>query len=193
MAEFIRNPQKLNRARQELDEVVGCNRRVEESDLDHLPYLNAAVKETFRLRQTVPLLLPHKAESSCVIGEFLIPKDSQVMVNVWAIGRDPQIWSNPSEFVPERFLEGENSKIDYRGQNYELLPFGSGRRIFPGLPLASRMVNLVSASLLHSFEWVLPEGMSCEQMDMADEFGLTLKKAVELKAVPMPRLPHYLY
>nr|AKH41025.1 cytochrome P450 CYP76AA25 [Thuja plicata] len=193
MAEFIHNPQKLNRARQELDEVVGFNRRVEESDLDHLPYLDAAVKEIFRLHQTAPLLLPHKAQTSCVIGGFLIPKDSQVMVNVWAIGRDPQIWSSPLEFVPERFLEGENSKIDYKGQNFELIPFGSGRRICPGLPLASRMINFVLASLLHSFEWVLPDGMSCEQMDMADEFGLTLKKAVELKAIPMPRLPHHLY
>nr|AKH41022.1 cytochrome P450 CYP76AA22 [Thuja plicata] len=193
MAELIHNPQKLNRVQQELDEVVGCNRRVEESDLDDLPYLHAAVKETFRLHQTVPLLLPHKAESSCEIGGFLIPKDTQVMMNVWAIGRDPETWSNPSEFVPERFLEGENRKIDYKGQNFELIPFGSGRRICPGLPLASRMINFVLASLLHSFEWVLPDGMSCEQMDMADEFGLTLKKAVELKAIPMPRLPHHLY
>ncbi|GLJ32240.1 hypothetical protein SUGI_0648910 [Cryptomeria japonica] len=145
MAEFIHNPQKLNRVLQELDEVVGCHRRVEESDLDRLPYLHAAVKEIFRLHPTVPLLLPHKAERSCVIGGFVIPKNSQVMVNVWAIGMDPAIWKSPSEFVPERFLEGENSKMDYRGQNFELIPFGSGRRICPGLPLASRMINFVLA------------------------------------------------
>ncbi|GLJ32232.1 hypothetical protein SUGI_0648780 [Cryptomeria japonica] len=99
MAEFIRNPQKLNRVRQELGEVVGCNRKVEESDLEHLPYLQAAVKEIFQLHPTVPLLLPNKAESSCVIGGYLIPKDSQVMVNVWAIGMDPAICKRPSEFL----------------------------------------------------------------------------------------------
>ncbi|GLJ32038.1 hypothetical protein SUGI_0645220 [Cryptomeria japonica] len=137
MAEFIRNPKKLNRARQELDEVVGSNRKVEESDLDRLPYLHAAVKEAFRLRPTGALLLPHKARSNCEIGGFVIPKDTQVMVNVWAIGRDPSIWNNPSEFMPERFLEGENSKMDYRGHDFELIPFGAGRRICPALPLAS--------------------------------------------------------
>ncbi|GLJ32228.1 hypothetical protein SUGI_0648650 [Cryptomeria japonica] len=193
MAELIRNPQKLNRARQELDEVVGCNRKVEESDLDRLPYLHAAVKEVFRLRTTGPLLLPHKATSSCEIGGFVIPKDTQVMVNVWAMGRDSSIWKNPLEFIPERFLEGENSKIDYRGQDFELIPFGAGRRMCPGLPLASRMVHLVLASLLHSFEWKLPDGMSCEQMDMSDDFGITLKKAADLTAIPTPRLPHPIY
>ncbi|GLJ32221.1 hypothetical protein SUGI_0648550 [Cryptomeria japonica] len=194
MAELIRNPQKLNRARQELDEVVGCNRKVEETDLDRLPYLHAAVKEVFRLRTTGPLLLPHKATSSCEIGGFVIPKDTQVMVNVWAMGRDSSIWKNPLEFTPERFLEGEsNSKIDYRGQDFELIPFGAGRRMCPGLPLASRMVHLVLASLLHSFEWKLPDGMSCEQMDMSDDFGITLKKAADLRAIPTPRLPHPIY
>ncbi|GLJ32330.1 hypothetical protein SUGI_0650570 [Cryptomeria japonica] len=194
MAEFIRNPIKLNRVRQELDEVVGCKRRVEESDLDRLPYLHAAVKEIFRLHPAGPLLVPRKAGSSFEIGGFLIPKDSEVMVNVWGIGRDPSIWKNPLEFMPERFLEGESSKIEYGGQNFELIPFGAGRRICPGLPLASRMIHLVLASLLHSFEWILPDGMSCEEMDMSDEFaGLALKKATGLQAIPVPRLPHDIY
>ncbi|GLJ32250.1 hypothetical protein SUGI_0649050 [Cryptomeria japonica] len=193
MAEIIRNPQKLNRVREELDEVVGYKRRVEESDVDHMPYLHAAVKEIFRLHPAVPLLLPHKAESSCEIGGFLIPKDSQVIVNAWAIGRDPSIWNNPLEFMPERFLEGENSKIEYSGQNFELIPFGAGRRICPAVPLASRMVHFVLASLLHSFEWKLADGKRCELMDMADitdEFGTTFK---EFKAIPVPRLHHHIY
>ncbi|GLJ32224.1 hypothetical protein SUGI_0648590 [Cryptomeria japonica] len=194
MAELIRNPQKLNRARQELDEVVGCNRKVEESDLDCLPSLHAAVKEVYRLRTTGPLLLPHKATSSCEIGGFVIPKDTQVMVNVWAMGRDPAIWKNPLKFTPERVLEGEsNSKIDYRGQDFELIPFGVGRKICPGLPLASRMVHLVLASLIHSFEWKLPDWMSCETMDMSDVFVITLRKAADLRAIPTPRLPHPIY
>ncbi|GLJ32249.1 hypothetical protein SUGI_0649040 [Cryptomeria japonica] len=188
MVEFIRNPQKLNRVRQELDEVVGCKRRVEESDVDRLPYLHAALKESFRLHPPAPMLLPHRAESSCEIGGFVIPKHTQVMVNVWAIGRDPSIWNNPSEFMPERFLEGENSKIDYRGHDFELIPFGAGRRICPALPLASRMVAFVLASLLHSFQWKLPDGMRVT--DMTDEFGVTFK---QLHAIPVPRLPDNLY
>ncbi|GLJ32322.1 hypothetical protein SUGI_0650480 [Cryptomeria japonica] len=193
MAEFIRNPQKLKQVRQELDEVIGCKRRVEESDLDRLPYLHAAVKEIFRLHPAGPLLLPRKAGSSFEIGGFVIPKDSEVMVNVWAIGRNPSIWKNPLEFMPERFLEGESRKIEYSGQNFELIPFGAGRRICPGLPLARRMIHLVLAALLHSFEWILPDGMSCEEMDMSDEFGLGLKKATELLAIPVSRLLHHIY
>nr|ATG29973.1 CYP76AA68 [Taxus chinensis] len=193
MAEFIRNPQKMQKVQRELDEMVSGNRRVEESDLDRLSYLHAAVKEIFRLHPTAPLLLPHKAESACEMEGFVIPKDSQVMVNVWAMGRDPAIWKNPLEFIPERFLEGENGKMDYKGQNFELIPFGAGRRICVGLPLASRMVHLVVASLLHSFQWTLPNEMRCEEMDMSDEFGITLKKVIELNAIPMPRLPHHIY
>ncbi|GLJ32329.1 hypothetical protein SUGI_0650560 [Cryptomeria japonica] len=193
MAEFIHNPNKLSKVREELDEVVGCKQRVEESDLDRLPYLHAAVKEVFRMHPASPLLLPRKAGSSFEIDGFVIPKDSEVMVNVWAIGRDPSIWKNPVEFMPERFFEGESKKIEYNGQNFELIPFGAGRRIFPGLPLASRMIHSVLASLLHSFEWILPDGMSCEEMSMSDEFGLALKKATDLQTITIPRLPHHIY
>ncbi|GLJ32325.1 hypothetical protein SUGI_0650520 [Cryptomeria japonica] len=103
------------------------------------------------------------------------------MVNVWAIGRDPSIWKNSMEFMPERFLEGKSKKIEYGGQNFELIPFEVRRRICLGLPLVSRMIYLVLASLLHSFEWILLDGMSCEEMDMSDEFGLSLKKVTNLQ------------
>lgn len=193
MAELIRNPEKLKRLRQELDEVVGCNWKVEESDIDRLPYLHAAMKEILRLYLSGPLLVHHKAESSCEIGGFVIPKHSQVMVNAWAIGRDPSVWKNASEFMPERFLEVENNKIEYGGQNFELIPFGAGRRISPGLLLGSRMVHFTVASLLHSFEWILPDGIKCEDLDMHDDYVLSLKKAAKLNAIPKPRLPHHIY
>ncbi|GLJ20845.1 hypothetical protein SUGI_0380080 [Cryptomeria japonica] len=123
----------------------------------------------------------------------MIPKDAQVMVNLWEIGRDPATWKEPLQFMAERFLEGENSEIDYRGHNFELIPFGAGQRLCVGLPFAMRMLHLVLASLIHSFEWTLPHGMSPEQMDMRDEFGAVLKKASELIAIPKPRLPYQLY
>jgi len=195
MAELIRNPEIMKRAQKELDEVVGDKRKVEESDTDRLPYLRAVVKEVFRLHPTVPLLVPHKADRRCEVGGFVIPKNSEILVNVWAIGRDPAIWNEPSRFMPERFICGDKkiNGMEYRGQHFELIPFGAGRRMCVGLPLASRMVHLVLGSLLHSFEWAPPDGMNPEQVDMTDKFGLTLKKAVPLYAIPTPRLPCDMY
>jgi cytochrome P450 len=123
----------------------------------------------------------------------VIPKHTQILVNVWAIGRDPSIWKEPLKFIPERFIDNEMSSVDYGGQNFELIPFGAGRRMCVGLPLASRMVHLLLASLLHSFEWAPPEGMSAHQVDMSDRFRITLEKAVPLEAIPTPRLPSEMY
>jgi len=193
MAELIRNPEKMKRAQEELDEVVGRKQMVEESDAERLPYLHAVVKEVFRMHPAVPLLIPHRADGRCEIEGFVIPKNTQIIINVWAIGRDPSIWNEPSEFVPERFIDQKLSRVDYKGQNMELIPFGAGRRMCVGLPLASRMVHVLLASLLHSFDWELPEGMPAEQLDITDKFGLTLQKAVPLEAIPTPRLPVEMY
>jgi len=193
MAELICNPEKMKRVQTELDEVVGRNRRVEESDTDRLPYLCAVVKEVFRLHPVAPLLLPHRAVSTCEIGGYLIPKDTQVIVNVWAIGRDTAIWNEPSKFIPERFIDSKMSSVDYKGQHFELIPFGAGRRMCVGLPLASRMIHLALASLLHSFDWAPPKGMAAEHVDMTEKFEFTLQKAVRLEAIPTPRLPPDVY
>eukprot|EP01018_Ginkgo_biloba_P016256 Gb_21585 [translate_table: standard] len=190
MAELIHNPHTFKRVQAELEEVVGRERKVEESDTEQLPYLHAVVKEVFRLHPAAPLLIPHRAESSCEIAGFDIPKGAELVVNVWAIGRDLTIWNEPSRFSPERFWESE---IEYKGQHFELLPFGSGRRICPGLPLANRMVHFVLASLLHSFDWTLPHDQRHEKMDMTPKFGITLRKDLPLKAIPSPRLPATLY
>jgi len=193
MAELICNPEKMKRAQVELDEVVGRNRRVEESDTERLPYLRAVVKEVLRLHPVAPLLIPHRADSDCEIEGFVIPKHSQVIVNIWAIGRDPAIWIKPSKFFPERFIDSEMSSVDYRGQHFELISFGAGRRMCVGLPLASRVIHLVLASLLHSFEWAPPNDMSAEQLDMTEKFGVTIQKAVPLEATSTPRLPRDVY
>lgn len=190
MAEAIQNPRIMKKAQAELDEVIGKDRRVEESDIDRLPYLHALVKEVFRFHPPAPLLIPHRAESSCEVAGYTIPKDTQVLVNAWAIGRDPTIWNEPLEFKPERFMECD---IEYKGQNFELIPFGSGRRICPGLPLAHRMVHVVTASLLHSFNWSLPDGITTDNMDMNEKFGITLQRASPLIAIPSLRLPSHLF
>ncbi|GLT62529.1 hypothetical protein SLA2020_351610 [Shorea laevis] len=155
---------------------------MEESDIARLPYLQAVVKETLRLH-VVPFLLPRKAEADVEINGYIIPKDAQVLVNAWAIGRDPNLWENANSFMPERFL---GSEIDFKGRNFELIPFGGGRRICPGLPLAIRMLHLMLGSLVHTFDWKLEDGVKREDMNMDDKFGLTLQIAHPLRAVPIP-------
>ncbi|RVX00943.1 Geraniol 8-hydroxylase [Vitis vinifera] len=182
MAELLNNPNLMAKARSELGKVVGKEKMVEESDISKLPYLQAVVKETFRLHPPVPFLVPRKTEMKSEILGYAVPKNAHVLVNVWAIGRDFTIWSNPNSFVPERFLECE---IDVKGRDFQLIPFGAGRRICPGLLLGHRMVHLMLASLLHSFDWKLEDGLKPEDMDMTEKFGFTLRKAQPLQAVPI--------
>ncbi|XP_059643523.1 geraniol 8-hydroxylase-like [Cornus florida] len=181
MAELLRKPDVLQKARKEIVETIGTKRLVTETDIDQLPYLQAVVKETMRLHPAAPLLLPYKAGDDTELLGFTIPKGSQVLVNAWAIGRDPKCWDNPLSFSPERFLD---SNLDYKGRDFEYIPFGAGRRICPGMPLAARMVSLMLASIIQSFGWRLPEGTTPENLDMEEQFGVTLKKAVSLLVIP---------
>ncbi|XVE57350.1 hypothetical protein DITRI_Ditri04bG0084100 [Diplodiscus trichospermus] len=181
MAELLRKPQVLQKTR-ELREVIGSEKVVKETDMERLPYLQAVVKETMRLHPAAPLLLPYKAKNHVEICGYTIPKDAQVLVNAWAIGRDPKYWNDPFSFCPERFLD---SSLDYRGRDFEYIPFGAGRRICPGLPLAVRMVHLMLASMIHSFDWKLPHGSNPEELDMQEQFGTTLKKAIPLCVIPV--------
>ncbi|KAL6322108.1 hypothetical protein AAG906_005045 [Vitis piasezkii] len=182
MAELLHNPETMVKAQRELQEVLGKDGIVQESDISKFPYLQAIVKETFRLHPPAPLLVPHKAETDVEICGFTVPKNSQVLINAWAIGRDPSTWSNPNAFVPERFL---GCDIDVKGRDFELIPFGAGRRICLGLPLAHRMVHLILASLLHSYAWKLDDGMKPADMDMNEKLGLTLHKVQPLRAIPI--------
>ncbi|XP_050226891.1 geraniol 8-hydroxylase-like [Mercurialis annua] len=186
MTELLRNPITLSKAQAEIEHTIGRGKLLHESQIDHLPYLKAVVKETFRLHPAVPLLLPRKARSDLeIMNGFTIPKDAQTLVNVWAIGRDPNLWEDSESFRPERFL---GSDIDIRGRNFELIPFGAGRRICPGLPLAMRSLYLMLGSLINCFDWKLEDGVKPENMDMEDKFGITLEKAEPLRAIPSLRL-----
>ena len=182
MAELLHNPETMVRLKSELLQIIGKDEQVKESDIARLPYLQAVVKETFRMHPAAPLLLPRKAEADTELSNFVVPKDAQVLVNVWAIGRDPNLWENPDSFMPERF---SGSDMDVRGQNLELIPFGAGRRICPGLPLGIRMVQLMLASLVHSYDWKLEDGVTPENMNMEDKFFVTLQKAQPLRAFPI--------
>ncbi|KAJ9539347.1 hypothetical protein OSB04_032080 [Centaurea solstitialis] len=183
MAELIRNPDKMATARSELAKLMQYNNRgIEEQDIDQLPYLGAIIKETFRLHPPVPLLVPHEAIDDVEVHGFIVPKNAQIFCNLWAMGRDPNIWSDPEKFIPERFLEVE---IDYKGRYFDLIPFGTGRRICPGLNIAHRMLHMTLGSLIHKFDWKLEGDMRAQDMDMGEKFGLTLQKDVPLMAIPI--------
>ncbi|GAB4834294.1 hypothetical protein Ancab_039969 [Ancistrocladus abbreviatus] len=182
MTELLRNPEKLKKTQAELAELIGRGNIVEEADVDRLSYLQAVIKETFRLHPPVPFLVPRKVNTDVKLDGYIVPKNAQVMVNVWAIGRDPNVWDDPNSFQPERFL---GSQIDFKGRDFELIPFGAGRRICPGLPLASRMLHLILGSLLHSFNWKLEDMVTPESLDVDDKFGITLQKAQPLNGIPI--------
>lgn len=184
MTEVLINPLIMAKAKDELEKVIGKGKIVEENDVSKLPYLSCIIKETLRLHPPVPLLLPRKVKNQVKLDKYIIPEGTQVLVNAYAIGRDPTIWEDSQEFKPERFL---GSNIDVRGQDFELIPFGAGRRICPGLPLAMRMIPMMLGSLLNSFDWHLVDRtQGYKVMDMSEKFGITIQKAIPLCAVPIP-------
>ncbi|KAE9615783.1 hypothetical protein Lal_00017738 [Lupinus albus] len=182
MAELLRNPKIMSKAKSELKESIGNGNLIEESDIIKLPYLQAIIKETFRFHPAVPLLLPRIAEVDIEMNNYIVPKGAQILINVWAIGRDPNLWDNPNLFSPERFL---GSEIDVKGTNFELTPFGAGRRICPGMPLAMRMLLLMLGLLINSFDWKLEDGFEADHIDMDEKFGITLEKAQPLRVIPI--------
>ncbi len=182
MSEIVKKPRVMNKVQAEIRSVVGRKPNVSESDIDKLVYLKMVVKEAFRLHPPAPLLLPHETMSHCVIGGYDVYPKTRIFISAWAIGRDPNVWQNPEEFYPERF---EDSSIDYRGGNYELLPFGSGRRMCPGINMASITVEFTLANLLHCFDWKTPSGMKNEDISLDEENGLTVYKKIPLELVPV--------
>ncbi|XP_057549118.1 cytochrome P450 76AD1-like [Amaranthus tricolor] len=184
LTELLHNPEKMANVQAELDEVIGKNKVVGESDISKLPYLQATVKETLRMHPPTVFLLPRKANNEVELYGYVVPKDAQIFVNLWAISRDPNHWTDPDLFSPERFLERE---IDMKGQDFGLIPFGAGRRICPGDTLAIRMLNLMLGNLLHGFNWKVGDGIRPEDLDMSDKFGITIQKALPLRAIPISK------
>lgn len=185
LAEMLKNPRILKQAQDEMDQVIGRNRRLEESDIPKLPYLQAICKETFRKHPSTPLNLPRIADQACEVNGYYIPKGTRLSVNIWAIGRDPDVWDNPLDFTPERFFSEKYAKINPRGNDFELIPFGAGRRICAGTRMGIVLVQYILGTLVHSFDWKLPKDV---ELNMDEIFGLALQKAVPLSAMVTPRL-----
>jgi cytochrome P450 len=187
MAELLRQPAIMSKVRAELQEVLGSKKHPEESDISSLPYLRTVVMETMRHHPPSPLLMPHEAMAEgAEVGGFMVPKGAMVIVNLWAIMRDPETWTQPEEFILERFTSMD---MDFRGKDrFDFMPFGAGRRVCPGMPMATRVVMLILASMLHAFEWRLPEGMRPCDVDVRDKFGTSLNMVTPLKAIPLSLL-----
>lgn len=185
ISELIKHPRVMIEVQKELENVVGKQRMLDESDLDKLEYLNMVVKESFRLHPVVPLLIPHASREDCIVNGYHIPKNSRIFINTWAICRDENVWTDAEQFFPERFV---GSDIDLRGHNFQLTPFGSGRRSCPGMQLGLTIVRLVVAQLVHCFDWELPDGMLATELDMTEDFGLVCPMAKPLLSIPTWRL-----
>ncbi|KAG9442361.1 hypothetical protein H6P81_018215 [Aristolochia fimbriata] len=187
MAEILSKPEIYNKVVAELEAVVGKDRFVEESDIPKLTYFQAAVKEVFRLHPGVPLLIPRRTGEAAEVCGYHVPEHCIVFVNVWGMARDPKVWPEPLEFKPERFVGRD---VDVKGQDFELLPFGTGRRSCVGMPLGHRMVHYSLASLLHAFDWNFPAEVV---HDRSEKVGITLQKGKTLIGIPKPRLSDHVY
>nr|XP_027063190.1 cytochrome P450 71D10-like [Coffea arabica] len=185
MSEMLKNPGVMKKAQEEVRKAFDGSGNVRESGLHELKYLQAVIKETFRLHPPVPLLLPRESSEQCNINGFEIPTKTRVIINAWAISRDPRHWTDAEKFKPERFLD---STIDYQGKDLKYIPFGAGtgRRICPGIALGLASMELLLAQLLYHFDWKLPGKLKNEQLDMAEAFGLTVRRKNDLQLVAVP-------
>ncbi|KAJ3683479.1 hypothetical protein LUZ60_013706 [Juncus effusus] len=183
LVELLRNPKTMKKLQDEVRGVLPQNKMLTSEDVSKMSYLTAIITETFRLHPPTPLLLPRESMEYCQIEGYDIPKGSRVFVNTFAIGRDPEIWDNPEEFRPERFI---NNPYNYIGNNCEIFPFGGGRRICPGLQIANLALELALANLVRRFDWELPNGQKSEEIDMTEAPSLSLKRKEKLDLVAKP-------
>ncbi|XP_060205149.1 6,7,8-trihydroxycoumarin synthase-like [Lycium barbarum] len=182
MTALLKNPRAMREVQIEIRKLVGNKKgMVNEDDVQNMPYLNAVIKETFRLYPPLPLLVARETMHKSILEGYEIQPKTIIQVNSWAIARDPEYWKNPEQFIPERFL---NSTIDFKGQNFELIPFGAGRRGCPAIALGVATVELVLSNLLYAFDWELPCGMKIQDIDTDALPGLTMHKKIALCLVP---------
>jgi cytochrome P450 len=184
MCLLLKNPHVLEKAKEELNTQIGKDRWVNESDINNLVYLNAINKETLRLYPPAPFSSPREFTEDCTIGGYHIKKGTRLMPNFWKIHRDPSVWADPLEFKPERFLT-THKDVDFKSKNFELLPFGSGRRMCAGMSLGLNMLHYILANFLHSFEFFNP---SPESIDVTEVLEFTSTKATSLEVLVKPSL-----
>ncbi|GJN04509.1 hypothetical protein PR202_ga22062 [Eleusine coracana subsp. coracana] len=187
MAELVANPRVLNKAQEEIRRVLAGKERVQEEDLTDLHYLRAVIKETLRLHPPTALVPRVCLQENKKVQGYDVPHGTILVTNVWAISRDPKYWKDPDRFIPERF-ENEGA-LDFKGTDFEYIPFGAGRRICPGITFAQANLEIALVSLLYHFDWELPLGVKPEELDMTEVFGITVKRKAELLLHSIPWIP----
>ncbi|KAG5522998.1 hypothetical protein RHGRI_034967 [Rhododendron griersonianum] len=165
MTELLKHPQAMKKLQAEVRLIVHSNQPVTEDDLDQMLYLKAVIKETLRLHPPIPIIVPRESTKDVQVKGYDIAAGTRVLVNAWAIGQDPASWDEPEEFRPERFLNGRS--IDFRGHDFELIPFGAGRRGCPGIQFAAVVDELAVANLFHKFDFALPDGVELDVSEVA--------------------------
>ncbi|KAL7148680.1 hypothetical protein ABFS83_06G194600 [Erythranthe nasuta] len=187
MAEMLENPRVLKKDQEEVRRVFdNKGGRVDESFFDELKYFKLVIKETLRAHPPAPLLLPRESRERCEINGYEMPAKTRVLVNAWAIGRDPKYWGDDAEsFKPERFLEKTN--VDFKGNRFELIRFGAGRRICPGILFGLANVELPLAMFLYHFDWVLPNGKKPEELDLTELVGSAARMKHYIFVIPILR------
>ncbi|XP_037488401.1 premnaspirodiene oxygenase-like [Triticum dicoccoides] len=181
MAELMRNPAIMSRAQSEVREAFMEQRKVTEDGLGKLSYLQSVIKETLRMHTPGPLALPRESQEACRIMGYDVPKGTMVLVNAWAISRDPEQWDEPEVFKPDRFV---TDRRDFRGRDYEFTPFGAGRRICPGMLFSAASMYLALAHLLFYFDWDLMEDTTAAELDMTETMGMTARRKAQLWLKP---------
>ncbi|PHT45422.1 5-epiaristolochene 1,3-dihydroxylase [Capsicum baccatum] len=178
--ELMKNPHIMAKAQSEVRQVFKGKKKYDEEDLGKLTYLKLVVKETFRLHLPVPFIGPRECREQININGYTIPLKTRVLINAWALARDPESWDDPESFIPERF---ENSSIDFIGNHFEFVPFGAGRRMCPGMLFGVANVIHPLAQLLLHFNWELPDGTNPNDLDMTETDGITATKKKNLLLV----------
>ncbi|KAH6823539.1 hypothetical protein C2S53_012301 [Perilla frutescens var. hirtella] len=187
MSEMVRNPTTLKRAQDEVRHVFDNHGSYVDEEMFHeLKYMKLVIKETLRMHPPLPLLVPRQSSERCEVDGYTIPAKTRVVVNAWAMGRDPGYWADGEEFMPERF---EGSPIDFKGNNLEYIPFGAGRRICPGMAFGLANVEFSLAMLLYHFDWEMPDGGKDEELDMKEDFGATVRRKHDLLLIPTLKRP----
>lgn len=181
MLELLRHPRAMNKLRDEIRAIPSKNSLLVSEDITKLSYLKAAITESFRLHPPTPLLIPRESMEHCKIDGYDVPKGARVFVNTYAMGRDEKVWDDPLEYKPERFMG--NIPFSYNGGGYEIVPFGGGRRICPGMQMSLLTMELALANLVWRFDWELPDGTKPEDVDMSETPSLSLKRKEDLVLV----------
>ncbi|KAH9745230.1 hypothetical protein KPL70_003988 [Citrus sinensis] len=185
MSELLKNPRVMKKAQEEVRQACKGKSKIQEADIQKLDYLKLVIKETFRLHAPGPFT-PREAREKCEIRGYTIPAKAKILINLHAIGRDPTVWKDPECFQPERF---EGSSTDFKGNHFELIPFGGGRRICPGISFATANIELGLAQLMYHFDWKLANGERLEDLDMSENFGMTARRKENLQVIATTRIP----